>query len=28
LPQYARGGAFPTIWWWDEAKAAKIGGRQ
>jgi microcin C transport system substrate-binding protein len=24
LPEYAIG--FPTIWWWDEAKAAKVGG--
>jgi microcin C transport system substrate-binding protein len=24
LPEYAV--AFPTIWWWDEAKAAKTGG--
>ena len=28
LPEFARGGAFPAIWWWDEAKAAKVGGRQ
>jgi microcin C transport system substrate-binding protein len=27
LPKYGNG-AFPTIWWWDPAKAAKIGGRQ
>jgi len=26
LPEYAIG--FPTIWWWDEAKAAKVGGSQ
>ena len=26
LPKYGRG-AFPTIWWWDAAKAAKTGGR-
>jgi len=25
LPQYAIG--FPQIWWWDEARAAKVGGR-
>ncbi len=25
LPEYAIG--FPTIWWWDEEKAAKTGGR-
>jgi microcin C transport system substrate-binding protein len=24
LPEFANG--FPTIWWWDEAKAAKVGG--
>jgi microcin C transport system substrate-binding protein len=24
LPEYAIG--FPNIWWWDEAKAAKVGG--
>jgi microcin C transport system substrate-binding protein len=27
LPEYGNS-AFPTIWWWDEAKAAKTGGRQ
>ncbi len=27
LPQYA-GAAFPTVWWWDAAKAAKTGSRQ
>jgi microcin C transport system substrate-binding protein len=27
LPKYGRG-AFPTVWWWDPAKAAKTGGRQ
>ncbi len=26
LPEF--GSAFPTIWWWDEAKAAKTGGAQ
>ena len=26
LPEF--GSAFPTIWWWDEAKAAKTGGTQ
>jgi microcin C transport system substrate-binding protein len=26
MPKYGRG-AFPTIWWWDEAKAAKTGSR-
>jgi microcin C transport system substrate-binding protein len=26
LPAYAIG--FPTIWWWDAAKAAKVGGAQ
>lgn len=25
LPEFANG--FPTIWWWDEAKAEKTGGR-
>ena len=24
LPEFSSG--FPTIWWWDEAKAAKTGG--
>jgi microcin C transport system substrate-binding protein len=27
LPQYASQAAFPTIWWWDAAKAAKTGSR-
>jgi microcin C transport system substrate-binding protein len=29
LPKYGQGdgGAFPTVWWWDAAKAAKVGGR-
>jgi microcin C transport system substrate-binding protein len=27
LPKYGSG-AFPTVWWWDAAKAAKTGGRQ
>jgi microcin C transport system substrate-binding protein len=27
LPEYGLGG-FPTVWWWDPAKAAKAGGRQ
>ena len=26
MPKYGRG-AFPTIWWWDEARAAKTGSR-
>ena len=26
LPKYGMSG-FPSIWWWDEARAAKIGGR-
>jgi microcin C transport system substrate-binding protein len=26
LPKYGAG-AFPTIWWWDAAKAAKVGSR-
>jgi microcin C transport system substrate-binding protein len=26
LPKYGQG-AFPTVWWWDPAKAAKTGGR-
>jgi microcin C transport system substrate-binding protein len=26
LPKYGRG-AFPTVWWWDPAKAAKAGGK-
>lgn len=25
LPEFSSG--FPTIWWWDEAKAAKVGGQ-
>jgi microcin C transport system substrate-binding protein len=27
LPKYGVG-AFPTVWWWDPARAAKTGGRQ
>jgi microcin C transport system substrate-binding protein len=27
MPEYGEE-AFPTLWWWDSAKAAKIGGRQ
>jgi microcin C transport system substrate-binding protein len=27
MPEYGAQ-AFPTIWWWDEAKATKTGGRQ
>ncbi len=27
LPKYGMS-AFPTVWWWDEAKAAKAGNRQ
>ena len=27
LPKYGAGG-FPTVWWWDSARAAKTGGRQ
>jgi microcin C transport system substrate-binding protein len=27
MPEYGAS-AFPTIWWWDPVKAAKIGGRQ
>ncbi len=27
MPKYGRD-SFPTIWWWDEAKAAKTGSRQ
>jgi len=26
LPKYGTS-AFPTVWWWDAEKAAKIGGR-
>jgi microcin C transport system substrate-binding protein len=26
LPKYGAG-SFPTIWWWDQAKAAKVGSR-
>jgi len=26
LPKYGMSG-FPSVWWWDEAKAAKVGGR-
>ena len=28
LPEYSRIGDFPSVWWWDAAKAAKTGGRQ
>src|SRR5262249_62214749 len=29
LPVYnTTAGGFPTVWWWDAAKAAKTGGRQ
>jgi hypothetical protein len=29
LPEYnSLTGGFPTVWWWDAAKAAKTGGRQ
>jgi microcin C transport system substrate-binding protein len=29
LPEYnSLSGGFPTVWWWDAAKAAKTGGRQ
>ena len=27
LPEYGLG-AFPTVWWWDAAKAERTGGRQ
>jgi hypothetical protein len=27
LPEYGASG-FPIVWWWDPAKAAKIGSRQ
>src|SRR5262245_13405901 len=27
LPKYGSMGGFPTLWWWDAAKAAKTGGR-
>jgi microcin C transport system substrate-binding protein len=27
MPEYAAS-AFPTIWWWDAEKAAKVGSRQ
>jgi len=27
LPRYGLSG-FPTVWWWDKEKAAKVGGRQ
>jgi microcin C transport system substrate-binding protein len=27
LPKYGKG-AFPTVWWWDQAKAARTGGHQ
>ena len=26
LPEYG-GGAFPTIWWWDAERAARVGSR-
>ncbi len=26
MPRYGAT-AFPAIWWWDEGKAAKVGGR-
>jgi microcin C transport system substrate-binding protein len=26
LPKYGTS-AFPTVWWWDAAKAAKTGGK-
>jgi microcin C transport system substrate-binding protein len=26
LPKYGFSG-FPTVWWWDQAKAAKVGSR-
>ncbi|AMN45130.1 extracellular solute-binding protein [Rhodoplanes sp. Z2-YC6860] len=26
LPKYGNG-AFPTVWWWDQAKASKVGSR-
>jgi len=28
LPKYTTAGAFPTLWWWDEEKAAKAGTRR
>ncbi len=28
LPKYASQAGFPTVWWWDAAKAAKTGTRQ
>jgi microcin C transport system substrate-binding protein len=28
LPKYGSEGSFPTIWWWDAEKAAKLGTRQ
>jgi microcin C transport system substrate-binding protein len=28
LPKYNSQAAFPTLWWWDEAKAAKAGARR
>jgi microcin C transport system substrate-binding protein len=28
LPTYTRLGAFPTVWWWDADKAAKVGARR
>jgi microcin C transport system substrate-binding protein len=27
MPKYGSMGEFPTLWWWDPAKAAKTGGR-
>jgi microcin C transport system substrate-binding protein len=27
LPEYSPSGGFPTVWWWDPAKASKTGGR-
>ena len=28
LPQYARMGSFPTVWWLDAEKSAKVGARR
>jgi microcin C transport system substrate-binding protein len=28
LPKYTSTGAFPTLWWWDDEKAAKAGARR
>jgi microcin C transport system substrate-binding protein len=28
LPKYAGEGGFPSVWWWDVERAAKIGTRQ